>query len=343
MEVQEKVAESFARSVDFSRIAAIHKAIVGENIAPQLNALQKQLGEPSASLINFSALSDAVSARLALNDLTSDAATLRELSRGVSDSLARAAASIGESSSELVDLLAQVSKRISFELPTIDIRKLYVGLSSWLPSNLATREVLEILDEVARLTFEEGIPLSWVPRPELVLLLIEADGPDTRIGILSDHCDEILDDCERALGPITHEWALQCHSAIAAMRADLEGPAQSHASNIIDSIILGLHGRNGREHAKAEAQGDFDDLQLQFVAEHLTLRPLFLAFAAWYPNSGDDPPNHFARHPTSHAVGHEGVFSPFQALVAVMLATSLTVQYASEYASAEGAESHSLL
>jgi hypothetical protein len=80
-----------------------------------------------------------------------------------------------------------------------------------------------------------------------------------------------LEDCEKALAPIENEWAVQCRGAVAAMRAGLDGPAQSHASNIIDSIVLGLHGKNGRKRAKERAQEDFDDLPLQLAAENLSL------------------------------------------------------------------------
>jgi hypothetical protein len=76
---------------------------------------------------------------------------------------------------------------------------------------------------------------------------------ERRIGILSAHRAEILDDCERALLPISYEWARECRNAITAMRADLDGPAQSHASNIIDSIVLRLHGSNGRNHVRQSA------------------------------------------------------------------------------------------
>ena len=72
---------------------------------------------------------------------------------------------------------------------------------------------------------------------------------------------------------------------------------------------------------------NLDELPLQLAAENLTLRPLFRAFTAWWPESGESPPDFFARHATAHAVGHVGVFSPISALTAVMLATSLTVQY----------------
>jgi hypothetical protein len=64
-------------------------------------------------------------------------------------------------------------------------------------------------------------------------------------------------------------------------------------------------GRNGREYAKKRAEEGLDDLPLQLAAESLTLRPLFRAFTTWWPTSGDAPPDHFARHATAHAIGHE--------------------------------------
>ena len=67
--------------------------------------------------------------------------------------------------------------------------------------------------------------------------------------------------------------------------------------------------------------------KIQLAAENLSLRPLFLAFVKWSPDSGEPLPERFARHVTAHAVGHAGVFNSSSALVAVMLATSLTVQY----------------
>lgn len=184
------------------------------------------------------------------------------------------------------------------------------------------------LDVVAAIALDEGMPLTWVPRAEIVVLLVEAESPDARIGILTERRGDILDDCVKAVESINHEWAIQCRSAVAALRAGLDGPAQSHASNIIDSIVLSLHGNNGRDRAKKRAQEQFDDVPLQLAAENLTLRPLFRAFTTWYPNTGINLPDYFARHATSHAVGHAGVFAPTSALVAVMLATSLTAQYA---------------
>ncbi|MDP9419521.1 MAG: hypothetical protein M3P53_05135 [Actinomycetota bacterium] len=320
IEAQEAIAKNFARSIDFSGIAAAHQEIVDAGVPAQAMAAQKQWAESLAKSVDFSALNRAVSSSAAL------------------DEWARTSAAFNESLRKQTEFLARIAEGITFKLPTIDIPGLLAALDRWLPVNL--RDVVA-LDVVATVALDEGIPLSWVPRTEIVVLLIEADGPGARIGILTDRRDDILDDCEKVLAPIAHEWAVQCRSAIAAMRANLDGPAQSHASNIIDSIVLGLHGKNGREHAKTRAREDFDELPLQLAAENLSLRPLFRAFTTWFPDTGIDPPDYFARHATSHAVGHAGVFAPISALVAVMLATSLTVQYAVDEPSTDATDSDS--
>lgn len=317
IEAQEAIAENFARSIDFSGIAATYKAIVDAGAAGQAMTAQQQWAESLANSIDFSALNRAVSSSAAL------------------DEWARTSAAFNESLRKQTELFARIAEGITFQLPTIDIPGLLAALDRWLPVNL--RDV-SALDVVATVALDEGIPLSWVPRTEIVVLLIQADGPSERVGILTDRRDDILDDCEKALAPIEHEWAVQCRSAIAAMRANLDGPAQSHASNIIDSIVLGLHGKNGREHVKSRAREDLDELPLQLAAENLSLRPLFRAFTTWFPNTGIDPPDYFARHATSHAVGHAGVFAPIPALIAVMLATSLTVQYALDEPCTDGTD-----
>ncbi len=314
VDAQNAIAKSFARSLDFSHLAQTYKALAGAGATAQAMAAQRQWAESLAKSIDFSALNAALASSTALG----------------------ASAAFAESLRRQTDFFAQIADAVTFKLPAIGIPGLLEALDRWIPINL--RDVVG-LDVVATIALDEGLPLSWVPRTEIVLLIIEADGPEERIEILTEQRGDILDDCENAIASIAHEWAVQCRSAIAAMRSDLDSPAQSHASNIIDSIVLGLHGGKGRERAKARAQEDFDALPLQLAAESLTLRPLFRAFTTWFPNQGDDPPDYFARHATSHAVGHPGIFRPTSALLAVMLATSLTVQYAPEDSSTDANDS----
>ena len=296
---QDAIVRSFARSFDFSGIAAARKSAI-DAVALSAAAGEKQWADSLSRAIDLSALHDAVASSAALfssletNQVFAEAFKLR------------------------TDFLELIAESITFKLPAFDLRK-------WIPGNLHDVQDLAV---VAAVALEEGIPLSWIPRTEIVIALIEADGPEERLCILTERRDDVLDDCHAGLNSITHEWSVQCRSAIQALRLGLDGPAQSHASNIVDSVVLALHGRGGRDEAKERAEADFDDLPLQLAAETLTLRPLLRAFTTWWPDSGTTPPVHFARHLTSHAVGHVGVFAPLSALIAVMLATSVTVQYA---------------
>jgi len=221
----------------------------------------------------------------------------------------------------------QIASTIRLGVQDIDLGR-SCNFDSWIPENL---HGLRDLETVFSLTRDEGVPLSWVPRTEIVALLIEADGPDSRREILEEHRDEILDDCESALTSSCHEWATQCRRAITTLRLGLFEPAQSHASNIVDSIVLTLASSECRKRAVELAQRDFDDMPLVLAASYLTLRPLERAFVSWRPGSETPPPAHFARHVTSHAVGHSRVFDPVYALVAVMPATSLTVQFEADW------------
>jgi hypothetical protein len=304
--VQDLVAKHFANSVDFSGLADARKAIDEASSVTSAFAAQQQWADSLAKSIRLPALEDALASSAALAAFTKSNQALLDSIR------------------DQTDLLARIAEGIDVTLSTVDFSKLLEGIDRWIPANLRG---VDDLEAVATISLDEGIPLSWVPRTGIVTHLLAAQGAEERHAILDKRRDDILDDCEGALAAFTDEWAVQCRAAISAMRLDLDGPAQSHASNIIDSIVLALHGKNGRDYAKARAQEDIDELPLQLAAENLSLRPLFRAFTSWWPHSGVTPPDHFARHPTAHAVGHGGVFAPRSALVAVMLATSLIVQY----------------
>ena len=304
-ETQRTIAESFAKSIDFGVVADAQRTFA-KSVLPA-EEVRLQWAEVLSKSIDFSAISDAMQQSTGLETFLRDSAAFQEQLR------------------QQTELFAQISEQLAASMPKVDTSKIRAALERWVPTNL--RDVWR-LDEVATVAVEEGIPLSWVPRSEVVVALLDATDPDARRQILVDRQDDILQDCLDALESINHEWAVECTEAVKALGAGFPSPAQSHASNIIDSIVLGLHGRHGRQHAQDQATGAFREMPLQLAAENLSLRPLFLAFARWFPDSGDPPPDHFARHATAHAVGHPGVFDPASALIAVMLATSLTVQYA---------------
>lgn len=320
-------------SLDLRAITGAHQTILDSGI---LASIEKS--------VNFSALQDAVTSIEKASGLAAvpaiDPGWMAQLTKSIDVSAIAKAnkwilnnASMLEAVQKQTDALAGIAASIDYSALTsqlssvlegIDWDKFRQNLDNWLPANLRSTDDL---DAVARIALEDGLPLVWIPRAEIVEELTGAATLEDRLRILSEHFDEILDDCEAVLLPISHEWSDQCGSAIRALRADHDGPAQSHAGGIIDSIVLAVLGGNGRQVAKQRAEDPYDELPLQVAIENFVLRPLFRGFAPWFPSWGLPVPDHFARHPTAHAIGHAGVFSRQNALIAVMLATSLTAQF----------------
>ena len=220
------------------------------------------------------------------------------------------------------EFIQQFAGGVVFRLP--DYRHWAEALTKCLPDNLrSVRDMGDAWD----IALAEGIPFSWVPRPEIATALIDADSPQERLRILSERQADVLEDCDKVLAPLSGERATQCRSAVDALRRGSYGPAQSHASNIVDSIVLDLEVDHPRRVAVDLANRDISDFSFRIAAEMLTLRPLDRAFVEWWPQSGASVPDHFSRHATAHAVGRSGVFDPQYALIAVMLAASLVAQF----------------
>ena len=179
------------------------------------------------------------------------------------------------------------------------------------------------LEPMARITLEEGIPMIGVLTPEIEDLLIGAPAHQ-RSRVLAEQQGNILNYCLRILGNTDNEWAKECRVAIEVLASGSYSAAQSHAAGITESILRHRYGKDAARKAKDRARQDMTSLSLPAAREILVLRPVVLAFAHWYPDSGDPIPTHFARHPTVHAVGHPGVFTKEKALISVMLAVSLT-------------------
>ena len=239
----------------------------------------------------------------------------------------------------LLDHLADVASWIRDAVDTFQ---------SAMPPNLHT---LESIKEALSLTRDEGLPLVWVPRQEIVQILLEAPDAPTRrqilmdnLGVILDDCMAVLDDCSQTVhacksdvAAIVIECANQSKKAIRSLNAELHEPAQSHAANVIDSILLHICAFLGdkpkRIAAIDRAKEDIDDEWTTGVLIlRLALRPLVRAYEVWYPNTGKPIPDHFNRHVTTHSVGQPSVFKKYNALIAVMLATSLTRQLCHEAA-----------
>jgi hypothetical protein len=305
---QHIITKSVSQSINFSALQAA-AALVHSDEINSLGQIGRAWADSLNKAIDVSALHKAYAAALASVDLTA-----------LGHAQQAAAAAVLRYQVDLSPLREVLSKAWR----GIDWQQLRERRNLWIPLNLRDSRDLAA---IAQLSLDEGLPLAWVPRSAIVDALLTSDTPQERALIFDERFTDILDDCEAVLVDIPHEWAKECLAAISALRVGFDGPAQSHAGNIIDSIVLRLLGRNGRDRAKARAGEPFDDVPLRLASESLTLRPLYRAFVTWWPARDARPPDHFARHATAHAVGHPGLFHQRHALVAVMLATSLTVQF----------------
>ena len=221
---------------------------------------------------------------------------------------------------------------------------------------------IDSIKDVAAITRDEGVPLVWIPRNEIVQELVQAPDSATRQQILIDQRDAILDDCIAALdesklilegcdsdlGALCVEWTDQTREAGKTLIAGFPSPAQSHAANIIDSILQRLSDWAGeKDKAKfrrIHVEGNINDESrtIHTLGYYLSLQPLSKAYVPWFPSWEIPPPEHFARNATVHAVGYPNVFEENYGLIAVMLATSLTRQLANDvaniYSNSETAE-----
>jgi hypothetical protein len=182
---------------------------------------------------------------------------------------------------------------------------------------------------------KEGWPTTWVPGAPTLRALLLAD-PDDRAEVLIAHRGDVLDDCDAALAPIDHgpclDHAQLLTQAVAAVRAGVPGPAQALAANIIDTAIRATMSPWQSYKHWLRMQPDDTDFtigQLRHVATMAPVRPALDNF-----HDGDPIPATFNRHATTHAVGAIQ-YTELNALVAVLLAVSITREFHEQHREAE--------
>lgn len=185
----------------------------------------------------------------------------------------------------------------------------------------------QYLPELVSMVNDEGIPVAWVPRWELLEKLLGASDATARSLLLVEHRDEILHDCEAALDDVSDSSLMPfmptVQELLAASRYGLWKVAAISAVAITHSIVERLEWASARQlvrkhHALQES------VSLADVMERATRGPLVLFYDDWNPKSRRPRPIHLTRHVVSHRFGPEQV-AERNCVVAVMLVTSLMV------------------
>lgn len=209
------------------------------------------------------------------------------------------------------------------------------SISEKVPENISPLKPARV-DRMREIAFTEGIAFAWVPRADLVQLLLEAPSAEARRVLLEEKAPVALEDCDVLLRPLRDGWALECRESIGAYRAGFWRAAQSHAANIIDTVGLAVltppnPGSKPDREARAEgvhrgAVAIEGETKLFDGIARLTLAPLAIVWEH-YDRLSSDAVSNFSRHATAHSLGRLGVLSRVNSLIAVMVATSLTMQF----------------
>lgn len=189
------------------------------------------------------------------------------------------------------------------------------------------------LETAMAILVDEGIPLAWVPRPEIVAALVDAPDEPARLSMLTENASLIIEDCQACLDEVE---SVELIALVTLLREALRGfattpaPSQALAANVLDTFL---------RHANRRGQmfgAPFGYFKYEKVVKRITpvssgtrhpelrigcvLTPAIPAFAN-YDGDNDPVPTRFGRHPTAHGVD-PAQYTPANVLIAVMLATS---------------------
>ncbi|MEU4711643.1 hypothetical protein AB0G00_34995 [Nocardia salmonicida] len=209
-------------------------------------------------------------------------------------------------------------------LPNLDY--IFEEITRRYPANWPTDEELT-LDLAKQIVEDEGIPLAYIPRAEIVSDLVHAADRTERGAILVARAAEILDDCERALDgglhPAVADLKLFLEDAFQAFRLSLVRPTQSVAvavcTTLIDNHLAGKYPTAKKMCRVTDIETAWREDRLRY---ELGIAPVVNLLTEWNPKSGKPRPAALSRHVSTHQL-HLDHFTPENAILAVMVATSL--------------------
>ena len=206
--------------------------------------------------------------------------------------------------------------------------------TDWFPPNWEKLPDLDI-NKAISIIVDEGVPLVWVPQPDIVTELAGASTADERDVILIASRGDIAADCLTVIGEISDvnltPLAGLAAEAVRAMQCGHSPAAQALAGNVFDTllrdttrrgVIFGGAPAGYFQYGKVRNQIELasDETVIRRFRPDCVLSAALSALQQYEPS--DPPPARFARHATAHRACPEQ-YTPLNAVVAVMLMTSM--------------------
>lgn len=203
-----------------------------------------------------------------------------------------------------------------------DFRALLEDLRRHEPPNLPTGIDFDRVVEVIR---DDGLPLVWVPRAELVQGVVDAEDREARVAVLLAHVPELVQDCRGVLHGVTHaviagqqQLAGRC---VEALEQGHHEAAQALAVAVTETAVSRTLDGN---YAKVKQQVLFDPDLVPYTQLRLraALAPIHRFYTDWSPKSPHPVPEAVSRHVTVHHADPSH-YTQANSLVAVLLACSV--------------------
>ena len=181
------------------------------------------------------------------------------------------------------------------------------------------------LEQVLAAIQEDGLPLVWLPRAEIVAELLDVSSRAARVEVLLSHADELITDCREVLATVRHETLAGqlplVGRAVDALEAGHHEAAQALAVVVTETAVA--HAISGKyEDVKKQVLFDPDLVPYTEMRLRAALAPIGPFYATWYASSGTPVPEALSRHVTVHQADHTH-YTEGNAMVAVLLATSV--------------------
>lgn len=192
-----------------------------------------------------------------------------------------------------------------------------------LPPNWPSDVDLEVLISAIQ---DDGLPLVWVPRAEVVTNLLATPDRPERVQVLISHTSEIVEDCRVTLSEVTHAslsgQRLLAEKALAAFKDGHHEAAQALAVVVTETAVTHFFQGKNTADIKKEVNLDPEYVYITQLRAKAALAPIGVFFTAWYPNSGAPAPEALSRHVSVHQADQKH-YSRGNAVVAILLVTSV--------------------
>lgn len=186
------------------------------------------------------------------------------------------------------------------------------------PSGVDTEALMAIIQD-------EGLPLVWVPREQVIAELLAAPDRSARVEILVFHRDDLIDDCRQVLAAV-HTKTLGGQLPLAMRSVDALEAGHYEAAQALAVVVTetAVARAISDKYEEVKRQVLFDPELVPYTQLRLraALAPIGSFYTSWHVGSALPPPEALSRHVTVHQADH-GHYTEGNAVVAILLAASV--------------------